>query len=87
MNKRVLKNTERLPVGLSHRPMLQRVRYQLAGGFVFAVIAPWLLRMVIGTDGGHLQLVVNTICADMIGLMLGYYFFHSMAAHPGAHSS
>lgn len=87
MNKRVLTNTERLPVAMSHRPMLQRIRYQLAGGVLFAVLAPWLLRMLVGADVGHVQLVLNTVVADVIGLMLGYYIYQSMAAYPGAHSS
>ncbi|RSY81982.1 polyprenyl glycosylphosphotransferase [Sphingomonas koreensis] len=87
MNKRVLTNTERLPVAMPHRPMLQRIRYQLAGGVLFAVLAPWLLRMLVGADVGHVQLVLNTVVADVIGLMLGYYIYQSMAAYPGAHSS
>ncbi len=87
MMKHVSVHSDRIRIGQRHRPRLSRVRYQLGGGLLFAVLLPWLLRLMIGADVGHLQLVINTVAADLIGLLLGYYIYQSMTSFPGAHAS
>lgn len=66
------------------RPHFARSRrFQLAGGLLLAVVIPWLVRAAFGIVPSDADLVVNSLTANGIAVLLGFYVYQSMITYPG----
>lgn len=54
---------------------------------MFAVFLPWMIRTVIGIDAGDLYLIHNTVIANAIAVLVGFYCYQSLTIYPGVQAS
>jgi lipopolysaccharide/colanic/teichoic acid biosynthesis glycosyltransferase len=71
---------QRAPI---RQPFFRRRRVQLAGALLFAVLLPWVVRSAVGVDAGEAELLRNTVLANGIAVLLGFYIYQSMTLYPG----
>ena len=68
--------------GVAHR--LSRIRYQLGGGLIVAVVIPAILRGSLERFPDQIANYDNTLYGTIAALLLGYLFFRKVTALPGA---
>lgn len=68
-------------------PSFKNRGLRLIGAIVFAVVLPGLLRWALGVREDELQLIVNSSAANLIAVLLGYYFYRSIIIYPGIQAS
>jgi lipopolysaccharide/colanic/teichoic acid biosynthesis glycosyltransferase len=61
----------------------ERIRWQLGGGLLFAVIIPLLLRRFVSVEGLPGQAWDYTPAAAAFGVVAGYWGFRKISAYPG----
>ncbi|HLL59266.1 MAG TPA: sugar transferase, partial [Allosphingosinicella sp.] len=70
------------------RPSLwNRVRVQLGVGILFAVLAPWGVRLQIARNAAELVGLQASVLGTAFGLVLGYYSFRRLSRYPGVRAS
>jgi lipopolysaccharide/colanic/teichoic acid biosynthesis glycosyltransferase len=70
------------------RPSLwNRVRVQLGVGILFAVLAPWAVRLEIARNDAELVGLQASVIGTAFGLVLGYYSFRRLSRYPGVRAS
>jgi lipopolysaccharide/colanic/teichoic acid biosynthesis glycosyltransferase len=70
------------------RPSLwNRVRVQLGVGILFAVLAPWGVRLEIARNDAELVGLQASVIGTVFGLVLGYYSFRRLSRYPGVRAS
>jgi lipopolysaccharide/colanic/teichoic acid biosynthesis glycosyltransferase len=70
------------------RPSLwNRVRVQLGIGILFAVLAPWAVRLEIARNDAELVGLQASVIGTLVGLVLGYYSFRRLSRYPGVRAS
>jgi lipopolysaccharide/colanic/teichoic acid biosynthesis glycosyltransferase len=73
---------------VSGRPSLwNRMRLQLGGGILFAVLLPWLWRMQLVQDNADLAGLESATIGTFIALVGGYYSFRRLSRYPGVRAS
>ena len=71
-------------VNLSNqRHLLHRVRFQLLGGLVFAILTPALVRVVVNPSLIYDQTLRATMIAAMIAHIGGFFSFRRIGTFPG----
>lgn len=68
-------------------PFARRRRVQLGGALLFAVFLPWAIRSMIGIEPAYLDLVRNTVVANAVAVLIGFYIYRSIAIYPGTQAS
>ena len=71
------------PVVAPARHRFLRIRYQLLGGLLFAVVLPVLLRSFDGTLIIRAATTQNTVLAAIIAHVLGFFAFRRLGTFPG----
>jgi len=71
------------PVVAPPRHRFLRVRYQLLGGLMFAVVLPVLLRMLDGSWIITAETTQNTVLAAVFAHILGFLAFRRLGSFPG----
>jgi lipopolysaccharide/colanic/teichoic acid biosynthesis glycosyltransferase len=72
----------------SARPTLwNRIRLQLGGGLLVAVLVPWAVRVQIDAEQLQLESLQQSLVGTTIALILGIYGFRRMASYPGVRAS
>ncbi len=69
------------------RPLLQSRAIQLGGAIIVAVLLPWLVRLGIGIDPRDMDLIRNTVAANVAAVIVGFYFYRSITIHPGVQAA
>lgn len=64
-------------------PFARRRRVQLGGALAFAVFLPWAIRSMIGIEPAYLDLIHNTVVANAVAVLIGFYIYRSIAIYPG----
>ncbi len=73
--------------GLGKRPLLVRIRFQLAGGLLFAVVLPALVRTLFGPGAAATPNLQVTILAASIAHIIGFYCWRRIGHFPGTASA
>jgi lipopolysaccharide/colanic/teichoic acid biosynthesis glycosyltransferase len=72
----------------SARPTVwNRVRVQLGGGLLFAVLIPGAIRVYFEARELEVGIIQLSVLGSAIALILGYYGFRRMASYPGVRAS
>ncbi|MGZ8336802.1 MAG: sugar transferase [Allosphingosinicella sp.] len=72
----------------SARPTLwNRIRVQLGGGLLVAVLVPWAVRVQLDTQELQLESLQQSLVGTMLALIMGYYGFRRMSSYPGVRAS
>jgi lipopolysaccharide/colanic/teichoic acid biosynthesis glycosyltransferase len=69
------------------RSWWNRVRFQLGGGLLLAVILPWLVRYQLAEDRTELIGLREAALGTTIALIAGYYGFRRLAVLPGVRAA
>ncbi|MEL6475483.1 MAG: hypothetical protein AAFQ21_15570, partial [Pseudomonadota bacterium] len=72
--------------GFSHRlaVALGRIRYQLMGGLLFAVAAPYVLRGQLEQLPDEIASYDNSVIGTFCALLIGFMIYRKMTSLPGA---
>jgi len=62
---------------------LSRASVQLVGGLIFAVLLPWLLRVLLEPEAASLASQQNSLLGTMAALVAGHVFVRSLTSFPG----
>lgn len=87
MHYNAISRGSRASLPVQRRPLVQRHRFQLGGGLIFAVLLPWMLRHAFGIEAGDGGLLRDTLVAGAVAVILGYYLFQSLSIYPGLQAS
>ncbi len=64
-------------------PFARRRRVQLGGALLVAVFLPWLIRGLVGIEPAYMELIHNSVVANAIAVLIGFYIYRSIALYPG----
>jgi lipopolysaccharide/colanic/teichoic acid biosynthesis glycosyltransferase len=67
----------------NQRHLLNRIRFQLAGGLVFAILAPALFRSAVDPEFLYYSNLQITVFAAFIAHFLGFFSFRRIGSFPG----
>lgn len=68
------------------RPLLLRIRFQLLGGLVFAVLLPGIIRWQLDFFRVEHQSLGNALTGATIAIIVGYFLHHRFGDFPGVRS-
>ena len=77
---------EQMPVQ-TRRSAWSRIRYQFAGGILFAVLIPWAMHVAIWGSRIAMEGLQQSLIGTGLALLIGYYSFRRFTNYPGARSS
>ena len=66
---------------------MQTRRVQIVGGFIAAIVLPWVLRFAIGFETDDGNLAFNSLAVAAPAILLGYLLYRSVTAYPGIQRS
>lgn len=74
-------------IAATRRSLWNRVRFQLGGGLLIAVLLPYWARFLAEETGADLSSLWNSLIATTIALVTGYYGFRRVSHFPGVRAS
>lgn len=69
------------------RSLWNRIRVQLGGGILLAVILPYYLRVVVEAGRAETLGLTNSLFGTFVALLVGYYAFRKVSNYPGVRSA
>lgn len=64
-----------------------RIRLQLGGGLLLAVVLPYFVRAAIEAGGPEPLGLTNSLIGSLVALLAGYYVFRKISHYPGVRSA
>jgi exopolysaccharide biosynthesis polyprenyl glycosylphosphotransferase len=64
-----------------------RIRLQLGGGLILAILVPWAVRIQIEATELQLASLQASLGGTALALVVGYYFFRRLSRYPGVRAS
>ena len=64
-----------------------RIRLQLGGGLILAILIPWAVRIQFEETEIQLASLQTSLAGSALALVVGYYFFRRLSRYPGVRAS